>query len=257
MATIKRVVTIAGALVLVILGGAVLYLSFADLSRFRPRVEALVRDATGRELQIGGDFELEVLPRPALVATDVTFANATWGASEPMLSAGRLAVEVGLWSLVSGPIRISKLEVQDATLLLEQNAAGEANWTLLPATPPEETADAGAETLPVVVEVASLANFEVQLRRPDRDELRVAVTAFELRTDARGVGTVDAYRQRRRHAAHDQGHVRSNGWRRRTHRARRDHRRRSDARRSRSAVRGRSTSPLPRPISVASPLYSP
>ena len=112
MATIKRVVTIAGALVLVILGGAVLYLSLADLSRFRPRLEALVSDVLGRELRIGGDFDLEVLPWPTLVATDVTFANASWGASEPMLSAGRLAVEVGLWSLVSGPIRIRKLELQ-------------------------------------------------------------------------------------------------------------------------------------------------
>ena len=143
MTSIKRVVTIAGALVLVILGGAVLYLSLADLSRFRPRLEALASDVLGRELRIGGDFDLEVLPRPALVATDVTFANASWGASEPMLSAGRLAVEVGLWSLVSGPIRIRKLELHDVAVLLEQNAAGEANWTLRRATPPEETADAG------------------------------------------------------------------------------------------------------------------
>ena len=177
---------------LVILGGAVLYLSLADLSRFRPRLEALASDVLGRELRIGGDFDLEVLPRPALVATDVTFANASWGASEPMLSAGRLAVEVDLWSLVSRPIRIRKLELHDVAVLLEQNDAGEANWTLRQATPPEETADAGAEGLPVVVEVGSLDNFEVLLRRPDRDDLRVAVTALELRTDPRGVGTVDA-----------------------------------------------------------------
>ena len=168
MATIKRIVTIAGALVLVILGGAVLYLSLADSSRFRPRLEAFASDILGRELRIGGDFELEVLPRPTLVATDVTFANASWGASEPMLSAGRLAVEVGLWSLVSGPIRIRKLELQDVAVLLEQNAAGEANWTLPSATPPQEAADAGAEGLPAVIEVASLANLEVLLRRPDR-----------------------------------------------------------------------------------------
>ncbi len=107
-----------------------------------------------------------------------------------MLSAGRLAVEVGLWSLVSGPIRIRKLELHDVAVLLEQNDAGEANWTLPRATPPQETAD--SEGLPVVVEVASLDNLEVLLRLPDRDELRVAVTALELRTDPRGVGTVDA-----------------------------------------------------------------
>jgi len=190
MATIKRIVTIGVALVLVILGGAVLYLSLADLSRFRPRLEALASDVLGRELRIGGDFDLEVLPRPALVATDVTFANASWGASEPMLSAGRLAVEVGLWSLVSGPIRIRKLELHDVAVLLERNAAGEANWTMPRATPPQEATD--SEGLPVVVEVASLDNFEVLLRLPDRDELRVAVTALELRTDPRGVGTVDA-----------------------------------------------------------------
>ena len=192
MTTTKRVITIVGAAALIVLSGAVLYLSFADLSRFRPRLEALVADATGREVRIRGGFELAVLPRLSLVATDITFANASWGAAEPMVTAGRVEVEVSLWSLVSGPIRIKKLELRDVGILLEQNAAGEANWTLSSAAPPAETVEAGQELMPVILELASVSTVEVVLRRPERDDVRVAVAALELRSDPRGAGTVEA-----------------------------------------------------------------
>lgn len=63
----------------------VLYLSFADLGWFKPGIESAVAEATGRQLQLGGDFDLDldldldILPAPAIVLENVSLPNAEGG----------------------------------------------------------------------------------------------------------------------------------------------------------------------------------
>ena len=174
-----------GGLLLIVVAAALLYLSFADLSRYRPQVEALVSSALGRDFRITGELKLKALPNPSVVAEGVTLANAEWGAPTPMVTIGKVSAEVGLWSLVSGPIRIKWLELRDVAILLEQNAAGQANWAFGADTQPKATAESGGMRLPVVIELASLENVDVSLRRPERDDFPVHAT-IALRTDERG-----------------------------------------------------------------------
>ena len=175
-----------GGLLLIIVAAALLYLSFADLSPYRPQVEALVSSALGRDFRIMGELKLKALPNPSVTAEGVTLANAEWGAPTPMVAIGRVSAEVGLWSLVSGPIRIKWLELRDVAVLLEQNAAGKANWAFGADTQPKAAAESGGMRLPVVIELASLENVDVSLRRPGRDDFPVHA-AIALRTDERGV----------------------------------------------------------------------
>ena len=181
-----RALMFIGGLLLIVVAAALLYLSFADLSRHRPQVEAAVSSALGRDFRIAGELKLRALPNPSVVAEGVTLANAEWGAPTPMVSIGRVSAEVDLWSLVSGPIRIKWLELRDVAILLEQNAAGKANWAFGADTQPKATAESGGRRLPVVIELASLENVDVSLRRPERDDFRVHA-AIALRTDERGV----------------------------------------------------------------------
>src|SRR5262245_24869261 len=162
MTMTRRILAVAGSLLVVLVAALVLYLTFADLSRFRPRVEAALSHATGREFRIAGEFVPRVFPRPSLVAEGVTLANADWGAPTPMISVGRASVEVGLWSLVRGPIRIKKLELHDVAILLEENAAGARNWTGdAPAAPPEPGSPTGWQGLPAIIELAAVGNVTV------------------------------------------------------------------------------------------------
>ncbi len=181
-----RALMFVSGLLLTVIGAALLYLLFADLSRYRPEVEAIVSSAIGRDVRITGEFKPKVLPNPSVVAEGVTLANADWGAPTPMVAIGRASVDVGLWSLLFGPIRIKSLELRDVAILLEQNAAGGANWVFGSDTQPETTADSSGARLPVVIELASIENGEVLLRRPEREDSRVLV-ALTLRTDERGV----------------------------------------------------------------------
>jgi uncharacterized protein involved in outer membrane biogenesis len=178
-----RALMFIGGLLLIVVAAALFYLSFADLSRYRPQVETLVSSALGRDFRIMGELKLKALPNPSVVAEGVTLANAEWGAPTPMVAIGRVSAEVGLWSLVSGPIRIKWLGLRDVAILLEQNAAGEANWAF--GAQPKATAPASGMRLPVVVELASLENVDVLLRRPERDDFAVSA-AVALRTNERG-----------------------------------------------------------------------
>jgi uncharacterized protein involved in outer membrane biogenesis len=68
---------------------AVLYLSFADLNWLKPHIESAVAEATGRELKLIGNFDLNIVPSPSISLEDVSFSNADWG-SEPRTKRDRL-----------------------------------------------------------------------------------------------------------------------------------------------------------------------
>src|SRR5262245_36122689 len=123
----RLLLAVAGSLLVIVVALA-LYLTCGALGRCRPGVEAAVSKAAGREFRITGEFTPKIFPSPSLVAQGVTLANAEWGAPLPMISVGKLSVEVGLWSLLSGPIRVKRLELQDVAILLEENASGARNW---------------------------------------------------------------------------------------------------------------------------------
>jgi uncharacterized protein involved in outer membrane biogenesis len=181
-----RTLSFIGALLLIAVGVPVLYLSLADLSRFRPEIEAAVSSAIGRDFKITGEFKPKVLPNPSVVAEGVTLANTDWGTTTPMIAVGRVSVDVGLWSLLFGPIRIKSLELRDVTVALEQNTTGEANWAFGAGTQPEATAHWSGARLPVVIDLASIENLDIVLRRPEREDARVLAT-LALRTDEHGV----------------------------------------------------------------------
>ena len=48
------------------------FLDSYDYTKLKPRIARVVKDATGRELNLAIGFS------PALVVTDVTFGNALW-----------------------------------------------------------------------------------------------------------------------------------------------------------------------------------
>ena len=120
------VLSVAGALLLAI----VLYVAFADLGRHKGQVEAFVSKQLGRPFAIDGAFELEVLPSISVLAERVRIGNAEWGTKPQMLEVGRFSTQVGLWSLISGPVDVRSFELADVSVLLEKNREGGDNWTL-------------------------------------------------------------------------------------------------------------------------------
>lgn len=133
-------VTIFG-IVAVVVAAAVVVLATQDFDRYRGDVAAAVRDATGRELVIAGELDLELSLRPRLSARDVRLANASWGTRPDMLRFDLLEAEVSALSLLLGEVHVQRIVLSGAEIFLETDRDGHGNWLL------EHPAE-GAETAP-------------------------------------------------------------------------------------------------------------
>ncbi len=101
---------------------------FIPVDTYKDQIAQRTREATGRDFQIRGDFNLSLLPRIELAAEDVVFANAP-GASEPdMATLKSLLVQLQVWPLLSGEIKVDSFVLIEPVIHLEVDEGGRANW---------------------------------------------------------------------------------------------------------------------------------
>jgi uncharacterized protein involved in outer membrane biogenesis len=153
---VVKIVLLLAALLLVVAGIVLSATKDLDLSHWRPEVEAAVREATGRELSVGGQLEVDLLPVPRVQAQSLVFSNAGWGSRPEMLTAARVVVAVELWPLLFGDVNVRSIRLIGVDLLLETDSRGRGNWEIA----------AGGE------EGASLDLFET-LGRLDVDDMTI------------------------------------------------------------------------------------
>ncbi len=194
--SILRVLKWVTTAVIVLIVAGVLYLSYADLNWLKPRIESAVAEATGRQLKLGGDFDLDIVPAPAIVLEEVSLSNAEWGSQPNLATIGHLSARLDLWSLISGPVRVKELRLRDVDILLEENEHGEANWAMgspSEAESSEEQPDAEAEggSVPVIVEFAELRNINVRYQAPEAKPFAAALASLDVSTDADQYTVVD------------------------------------------------------------------
>jgi uncharacterized protein involved in outer membrane biogenesis len=124
----KWVVGIAAVLIIVLVATAYLILATYDYNKLKPRIAQAVRDATGRELTLGGDIELAIGLSPSLVVADVMFANAPWGSQPQMMKAEKLQAQVQLLPLLFGDAELEGIALIGMDVSLETDATGKGNW---------------------------------------------------------------------------------------------------------------------------------
>ncbi|HSN53692.1 MAG TPA: AsmA-like C-terminal region-containing protein [Candidatus Sulfomarinibacteraceae bacterium] len=185
-----KIVT-AGVLVggpVLLLLGLLLYLRFADLSRWRDTAAAALSDALGREVRITGEFEPEIGRTTRLVAGGVTIANADWSDEPAMLAVDRVEAEIDLRSLFSGPLIIRDVRVAGVRLVFETDREGRLNWAL--GRRGRRSPNAGPFRL--VIGRAVVEDLEILYRSPATSrELELAVERFESSLDGSGLLDVE------------------------------------------------------------------
>jgi|GEM_PF-421021 len=159
---------IALALVLLV-GGAIAVALSIDVNRFKPQIVAAAEEATGRKLDIGGDFKLAIFPKPAVTVKGVKLSNAPWGSRNDMVSVGEFAAELDLFALLGRQVKVDRLVLADVDLLLEKDKQGRANWEFgkpaaKPAADQPQAASSGAAMdLPVLSDLL-LKNIKLTYR---------------------------------------------------------------------------------------------
>ncbi|MBO9879870.1 AsmA family protein [Xanthomonas sp. D-109] len=122
---LRRWPFVLGALVLLLL---VIILIF-DWNWFKAPVERAVQARTGRAFHIDGNLDVG-LGRIITVRGDrLRFANADWSKQPQMASADRAELDIALWPLLRGRVRIPEIRLTKPDLLLETGPAGQpGNW---------------------------------------------------------------------------------------------------------------------------------
>jgi len=141
----KTILWIAGILAGLVVAAVIalfVILSTYDFNTLKPRIEKAALEATGRQLVLGGDINLDVGLSPSLVVEDIRFANAKWGSREHMATVERFEVQVALIPLISGDVEIKRLVAVQPDILVEKSSSGQSNLAMKPAkeTKPEKPA---------------------------------------------------------------------------------------------------------------------
>lgn len=183
-------IKIVGGIVVVLIGvvvAGVAILGSMDFNQYKGLIAEQAKKATGRDLQIAGDLNLQISLNPAIAVDGVTFANATWGSKPEMVTVERFAAEVSLIPLLSGQVVVNRLLVEGVELLAETDKDGTGNWEFAPREKADATESGGDATLPSVDKVV-MRNIKVTYKDGvTGDEYRVALD--ELTAAA---GSVDA-----------------------------------------------------------------
>ena len=150
-------------LIIALVAAIYVFLYTFDYNKLKPRIARMVKDATGRELNIGGEIDLAIGLRPALVVTDISFANASWGSQPQMIKIDKLQAQVRLLPLLTKDVELSKIALAGVAVLLETKPDGQGNWEL----PADESSakDAGTSALTKIsVDNIRLENLDLTFR---------------------------------------------------------------------------------------------
>ncbi|TVR80557.1 MAG: AsmA family protein [Rhodospirillales bacterium] len=201
----KKVLIVIGGLVLLVIAAALIAPSFVDWNQYRDRITTEAGKATGRDVSIGGDIRLAVLPSPVLVVNDLSIANIDGGSEPQMLRLQAAEVNIALWPLLTGRVEVRSVSLVEPDLILEVLADGRRNWDFaVPAerptgapgavidlpprrdapaeeTPDQPDAEAPAATVPAAVQLDAISIEQGRVLYRD------ATTGQEL-----GIGSLNA-----------------------------------------------------------------
>ncbi|MFP4213399.1 MAG: AsmA family protein [Desulfohalobiaceae bacterium] len=120
---------LAGLLVLIVVAAYAIVATY-DFNNLKPRIEQAVLDATGRQLNMQGDIELDFGLSPSLVVQEVSLENAPWASQKPMAEMERFELQVALWPLLKGQVEIKRLILVRPRFLVEKDAEDRFNFQM-------------------------------------------------------------------------------------------------------------------------------
>jgi AsmA family protein len=127
---IRRILT--GLVILVVGAAAAIFaiVSSIDFNAYKDQIVRQVKAATGRDIVLAGDVKVALSLTPRLEVGQVSLRNADWGSEPQMVKLDKLEADVDLVPLLSSQIRIKRLHLIGADILLETDAKGQGNWVM-------------------------------------------------------------------------------------------------------------------------------
>ncbi|MBC8026512.1 MAG: AsmA family protein, partial [Steroidobacteraceae bacterium] len=179
MRVLKWISIVLAGLVLLLFAAALVLVWFVDPNGFKSRIEAAVRDATGREFALVGDIDLGFFPWLSLRTGEGRFGNAPGFGSEPMVSWKSAQLGAKLFPLLRGELVASRVRLEGADVRLVRRADGSANWEGIGGDAPK---DPTAKPMPLRIDGVELAKARISFV-DETVPRRVTLESLDLTTD--------------------------------------------------------------------------
>src|SRR6185503_4276567 len=152
---------IVGLLALVIVAALIFAMTF-DANRYKPQIERLVQEKTGRTLKLQGPLETAIWPALGAKVAGVTFSER--GSQEQFVALDNAHVSVGLMALLRGQVVVDRIRISGFKANIVKNKDGTFNFSdLLKAQAGKPAAEAepakkdeGKGGAPVAFDVAGI-----------------------------------------------------------------------------------------------------
>jgi AsmA protein len=169
------------ALVLLIVLGLVVMVWVIDPNTFRPRIEAEVKKATGRDFALLGEIELGFYPWLALRTGPGRFGNSPGFPAEPLVAWQGAQLGTKLFPLLRGQLVVDRVRLKGADLRLVRRADGHGNWEGIgsngPPPPP------GEKTRYITVDGVEIEDSRLLFVDEVPPGRRIEISALHLTTD--------------------------------------------------------------------------
>jgi uncharacterized protein involved in outer membrane biogenesis len=214
----KRIIGMSVFLIVAVVAAVYVVLATYDYNKLKPRLARMVKEATGRELQLGGEIDLAMGLSPTLVVTDAVLANTSWGSQPQMIKIDKLELQFRLLPLLFKDLNVNRLGLSGARVLLETGPEAQPNWVF-----PAGKATGGLGALkPAKIEVdqVRIVNSHITFwRHQTKSKTQFSITSLvmnrrgredgltlKLRADFNGqavaldgtIGSIDQLRKRER-----------------------------------------------------------
>lgn len=161
----KLLLGILALVVLLVVGLVAVVLIAPAAIDWRPRVEAAVKSATGREFRIAGPLHVSLVPELSVSASDAHLAKA--GGGGDFASIGSFSARMAWMPLLRGKIVIDQLVLQQPVVALAVDKDGTPNWLFQPENATKPAATPGPSK-PVATDHSNGYEFQVRALRLDQ-----------------------------------------------------------------------------------------
>ena len=180
----KWILMIGTILIIALMVAVYVFVATYDYNKLKPQIARMVKDATGRELNLGGEVNLDFGFSPALVVTDVTFANASWGSQPQMIKVEQLQAQVQLLPLLFEDVELKKITLVGVDVLLETDRTGRGNWHF-PAADSSAKKARSFKVLKIELDQLSIENLHFAYRNGETESTtRFTLTGLDVTRQA-------------------------------------------------------------------------
>ena len=120
MRLVKKLSSIVASIIIILAIGGYVFVRNFDLNRYKPDIEDIVFNATGRVLKMEGNAQLAISLVPTVEINNVSLSNPTWAKNPNMAEMDKLEIKFAIMPLLKKQIVIDKLILHGTKIYLEK-----------------------------------------------------------------------------------------------------------------------------------------